>query len=287
VQYSVHYVGWIGSHAKQFDQWVGVNVSAVKPTHVYQTLWPINYGKYKIFNHMIDTIRSDPLYDLVIYMDHDIHFDFNTIDMFEHLIAIPEEIPDGSPDRVSVSVPVSVSVSVPVSVSVSVSVGVPDATQSRPLIRLGMIGLNQSGDNRHSPDIMAHTSAYGQLQLCWPSHIGAIASGGFMMFPSVLGAMRHFDLVDVYGLDDYWFDKQLAESNHRNLVVGNVYVVHDHDTNTRYGAWKKNKVLRLIGSMGSIELMGSMVDSSADSMAVGGSSEYYNRVQESMNFWVV
>jgi hypothetical protein len=126
--------------------------------------------------------------------------------------------------------------------------------------KLGLIAFNQLIDNRHRTDIDNNK----KIILFESQLFGSIASGAFILFMNVINDMDYFDMLSVYGLDDYHLTKKLSDMGYANVVIGNVHVMHPFDNNKSYVIWKKNQVLKLIKNK---------------------SSNYFQQIQQSINFW--
>lgn len=200
------FIGWINRYNDLFNSFI--EVYKMKYNDIYRDLWPLNYGKYELYNRMIDFVRSNNNYDFILYMDHDIYFDFTCIDLFNSISDLQNcKINDKN---------------------------------------LGIIAFNQKLDVRHQKDMYENTLSFSNFTLCYPSRDGSIASGAFIIYPDVLTQIEYFDKITIYGLDDYYLAKRLTDRQYINVVIGNLYVIHPYDSNDRYTVWKKNHLLKLI-----------------------------------------
>jgi len=225
----VLYIGWINNHTDAFDKYL--QLCGSQYSNIYKELWKINYGKYKIYNNMIDFVKwmkqKNINYDFIIYLDHDIHLDFDSIDLFRSISSLEKYQIDSS--------------------------------------RLGICALNHMEDIRHQTDIYADQYTACDFQILRPTRVGSIASGAFIIFPDVLIRLDRFDLLTIYGLDDYQLDQKLINMGYVNVVIGNLFAVHPFDDNKQYTVWKKNHLLQ-------------MIDGKCQ-------ANYYLEIQESINFW--
>jgi hypothetical protein len=234
VSIDVLYIGWINSHSDAFDKYLQLCEPEMKLlySNIYKELWKINYGKYKIYNNMIDFVKlmkqTDNDYDFIIYLDHDIYLDFDQIDLFQSVSLLENYRIDSC--------------------------------------RLGICALNHLEDIRHQTDIYTNQYTACDFQLLRPSRVGSIASGAFIIFPDILIELNGFDILTIYGLDDYQLDQKLITLGCINVVIGNMFAVHPFDDNIQYSAWKKNHLLRLINGESQ-------------------KNNYYLEIQESINFW--
>ncbi len=224
----VYCIGWIHTFNNKMESFFETNLNefdSVDTNFFYH-----NYGKYHIFNQLIEYVKNHHCtYDLIIYTDHDIYFDMactQDISLFMNLQFLKNHI-------------------------------IKDK-------HLGLIAFNQKKDNRHKKDIYENNSVFLNYHIIYPSCIGSIASGGFMIFPEVLIQIKCFELLSVYGLDDYYLVEKLTSMNYLNVVIENLHVIHPYDNNDEYMMWKKNKIIKMI---------------------IKNDENYHQQVQESINFW--
>lgn len=242
--FDVLFIGWTNNYSVNIDAAIEIQKKSFNVIH--KLFWPINFGKYKIFNTIIDFINNnDDNYDAIIYLDHDIYFDVmthnNLIIFFDNISLFKTLKIHGS--------------------------------------KLGLIAINQLCDIRHKRDIYENnyvvntiaqytTNSSLHIDLVYPSQIGSIASGAFITFPHIIKSLDQFELFTIYGLDDYYIDEQLINKGFINVVAKDIYVVHPFDYNDRYTAWKKNQIIKLI-----------------DRLNGTGTYNYYSEIQSAINFW--
>jgi hypothetical protein len=217
------FIGWINRFEKDFLSFIE-NYKLIFE-NIYQDFWYLNYGKYELINRIIDFSKKINNYDYILYMDHDVYLDFNSVNIFIHIKNLQKFTIDNKP--------------------------------------LGMIAFNQTQDVRHQNDIFENKIMCDDLELVYPSKNGAIASGAFIAQPDRFASMTHFNKLTIYGLDDYFLTGRLLELNYINVVISNISIVHPFDSNDRYSVWKKNHLLKIINvrnndSMYSIELQESI-----------------------------
>jgi hypothetical protein len=225
MRWDIYFVGWVDGFADDFESFLAL-YSALSAHNVYQDIWSINYGKYKIFNSMLEFVRVNNNYDFIIYLDHDIYFDFRSIDLFTKIPCRVFQVNGQEP---------------------------------------GIVAFNQAQDTRHQPDIYENQAECDPgFRVIWPSWIGSIAGGGFVIYPDTMLKMENFETPTIYGLDDYWLVKKLNDLNFLSVVALDLWVIHPFQRFDSYGLWKKNHLLGLIA---------------------GKKSNYWQEVQESINFW--
>lgn len=200
------FIGWINKFESDFLSFI--NNYHLIFQNIYQDFWYLNYGKYELINRAIDYSKQYSDYDFILYMDHDVYLDFNSVNLFINIQNLQKFTIGGK--------------------------------------TLGMIAFNQVQDTRHQNDIFENKIICDELELVYPSKNGAIASGSFIMHPNCFVSMSHFDKLSIYGLDDYYLTEKLLELNYINVVISNINIVHPFDSNHKYTAWKKNHLLKLI-----------------------------------------
>lgn len=235
----VLYTGWVNHNADYVDRLKDVIYSDNNMySGIYSDIWVLNYGKYKLYNNTIDFVNhNDRSHDYVIYLDHDIYFDITSIDMFGSLCS-------------------------------SMITNINESS------KLGMIAFNQRIDNRHQPDIYSNKIYLNNICLLRSPNHGSIASGAFIIRTSILANLTHFDLITIYGLDDYYLAKKLTDEGYINVVTQDIYVIHPIDNNMKYALWKRDHLLKLI-------LEPKQSNGSDESIK----HNYYQEIQESVNFW--
>jgi hypothetical protein len=186
----------------------------------------INYGKYHIFNNIKKYIMHNDI-STILYLDHDIQIELSDINIFHTLNNLLRH-------------------------SVSDN-------------RIGVIALNQKGDNRHQPDIYQHKQHIDNIIILHPDVLsfGSIASGAFYASADCFKIIGNLECLVVYGLDDYYLSKKIYESNYKHVVIKDMYVYHPFNDDKQYTTWKRKQVIQLI----------------SDKIS------YQKTVQESINFW--
>ena len=79
-------IGWTNTHT--YTQEIINIIPSLTFQIVHTEFWPINYGKCKIFNYVIDFIKQNDTYTHIIFMDHDIWFDNITSTILESIINV-------------------------------------------------------------------------------------------------------------------------------------------------------------------------------------------------------
>lgn len=206
--FDLYFIGWVHTMGAKID--LCFKLHKFSFSKVDRELWGVNYGKYKILNCMIDYVKnSNTTYDAIIYLDHDIHFDIITCNIiFNDIVLLKDQRINSQP--------------------------------------LGMIAFNQKGDVRHQMGIHENKIQLNSIECVWPEVNGPIASGAFVIFPDVIKQLTPFELVSVYGLDDYALASKLTNNGYINVVMNNLCVVHPYDYNIKYTEWKRVNILRLI-----------------------------------------
>ena len=223
IKFDLLFIGWVMTFQKHID----LTLSLIKLNfeNVYKEYWYLNYGKYKIYNFLIDYINQNSHYDGVFVLDHDIYFDFNSFDIFFELFTLQGLLIEGK--------------------------------------HLGVIAFNQKIDVRHQREIYNNCRKFHNLNIVWPNNIGSIATGGIFLYPNTILNLDYFNLLTVYGLDDYHLCKQLIDKGFLNIVLENIYIIHPKDTNTKYTKWKIENIKKLIDHE---------------------NVDYFRNIEESMNF---
>lgn len=246
--FDLRLIGWAGIYEQKIinllDNFFPHNSNYKNISH---ELWSINYGKYKILNSIIEYLQNKN-YDILLYMDHDIYFDMTTMQYFDNIIELANDAFMSSyPDSVIDSM-------VPDSNVISDSIN----------YNFGLIAFNQKKDCRHQNDIYENIKIVNNLEVVWPTHntSGSIASGAFIVSAKKIEKIPNFNLIAVYGLDDYYLSKQFECMGYLNIVTKNFYVVHPFNNCTKYDYWKQQNVLKLIN---------------------GTSIDYYQNIEESMS----
>lgn len=209
----LYLIGWVYLYKNDLDSFILRN--KMNFTKINKDTWPINFGKYKLYNRMIDIAKSYLSYDIIIYMDHDVYFDKKNHDELTELLCTINTL-----RYINI--------------------------KSR---HLGMIAFNQTDDVRHRPDIYENSIDYNGIKLVYPNCVGSIAGGAFLIFPETLSGMNYFDEITIYGLDDYYFDQQLIQKGYINVVLRDIYIIHPFDANNNYKTWKHDHLLKLIQKM--------------------------------------
>jgi hypothetical protein len=230
IMIDIYCIGWVNNFTNHVIKFLESNLTDID--NIDTNFFDLNYGKYHTLNQMIDYVKSHIVYDFVIYMDHDVYFDVNCVnDFFNLRYLIDHQINNKN---------------------------------------LGLIALNQKKDIRHKKDIYENEENFMNYRIIFPSCTGSIANGCFMISPNTLIQIPHFELFSIYGLDDYYLDKQLIKMNFLNVVIDNVYVIHPYDNNDKYTAWKKNKILKMINN---------------HSHSHNNHDDYFQQIQDCNNFW--
>lgn len=176
---------------------------------IVTNFWSVNYGKYYAFNQINQYLLCNR-HDYVFYNDHDIIFDFDNSNLIKQLIECFES-------------------------------GVTINSK-----KIGAIFLNQKEDCRHQPSIYQNQIRIDQKLYVYPAEadITSVASGCFILKSDILTENEPFELISVYGMDDYYLIKKL--SKYCYVVSIDLYCIHPYENTTYYNEWKKNMILTLI-----------------------------------------
>jgi len=207
---SLHFIllGWVKKDEyKNIISKLIQNNSYLFITH-YIFYWPLNYGKYYLFNKIKQiTNLLDNYY--IFYSDHDIVFPLPTFP--KNFFTIGISVFDNDP-------------------------------------KIGLIALNQIDDIRHQNDIYQNNIEINNIHLIYPNdcNFGSIADGCFIVRSHAFHLIESFHLYNVYGLDDYYLVKKLYDKNYKSLVFMNIFIKHPFYYNIEYSNWKKKQILDMI-----------------------------------------
>lgn len=225
IEFDLLLIGWVNKYKQLFD--TAIKLNKLFFDDIYFDLWTINYGKYKMLNNTIDFVNDcDINYKYILYLDHDVHFYMKNLNLFDSIKDL---------DKLEINEK-----------------------------KLGLVAFNQKEDCRHQLDIYENTYQYLDLDLLWSNKLGSIASGGFIISIDAFKLLKEFDLITVYGLDDYKLTEQLDKNGLLNVVIHNIYIIHPNSHNVKYEDWKKNNIKKIINNK---------------------ISSYYETIQDSINFW--
>ena len=195
-------------------------------TNITKIYWNINYGKYKIIN-TIKQFLNNKDYDLLLYFDHDVHIRILCDEAISHITTL---------------------------LSLKINDKIP-----------GLLVFNQKKDVRHQPDIYENQLILQNIQVCYPSNIASIATGGFAINVKIYCQMPDLELISVYGLDDYYLLKSINDMGFINIILMNDYIIHPFRDNKHYSQWKYNIISDLITNK--------------------YNSNYFQSIENSINFW--
>lgn len=204
-KYNLLLVGWCNQQENSIDLFIELLNPKLNISKIY---WPINYGKYKLFNDL-KVYADQNIHQCIIYLDHDIYFDFN----FNTMMDINE---------------------------------ISKLFLEDEIIKIGLIAFNQKIDVRHQSDIYDNQLKINNINICWPNTFGSIACGAFMINPVIINKLSDIALVSVYGLDDVALVTELNNNCYKSIVLENYYVVHPFTDNYIYNKWKYDMVMKLI-----------------------------------------
>lgn len=217
-------IGWSNKYADKINLYL--SLLKIHFLNIYKIYWKINYGKYKIFNE-IQVFLKNHNHDYMMYFDHDIHLEFNHMKIFdEAFFKIFEE-------KINEEL-------------------------------IGILYLNQTPDCRHQNSIYENSSSVLSNVICWSYDLSSYASGAFVMPTKIFIKIDSFDLISVYGLDDYHLSLKIKSLKYHCGVLKNIYAIHPFNTCKKYSNWKYSLVKKLIENK--------MIS-------------YDLTVQESINFW--
>lgn len=180
--------------------------------NIFEEIFKINYGKYKILNH-VKSIANN--YDGIFYSDHDI-----SIDLDHYGLNIFRLFYDATTTMINDK-------------------------------KISFIALNQKYDVRHQFNIYQNKITINKTEFVYPNlgSFGAIADGCFYIDGMEFSKMQDLELNTVYGLDDYYLLKGLYELGSIGVVAKDIFVKHPISNNFEYIEWKKNKVLNLVKNL--------------------------------------
>lgn len=207
IDFDLLWIGWSNIYDNEID--IFLQLLQLKFRHITVNKWKINYGKYYLYENI--RIRSfDTEYDYMLFLDHDIYFDFNNCIPFEHIYKLFDNDIENK--------------------------------------KIGLISLNQKEDCRHQADIYENTAIISDIHICWSNCIGSIATGCFIIPFKLFQDLEQFDLVTVYGFDDIYIMNKLLDKKYMSVVLKNIYAVHPFCKNHIYDNWKYNCIVKMINN---------------------------------------
>lgn len=217
-------IGWINKYSNEIDLYL--SLLKIHFLNIHKIYWKINYGKYKMFNEM-QIFLNNHQYDYMMYFDHDIHLDFNHMDTFQETFfkIFEEKIKDEL---------------------------------------IGILYLNQTPDCRHQNSIYENSLTILSNVICWSCDLSSYASGAFVVPTKIFNAIVPFDLISVYGLDDYYLSSKIKSLGYHCAVLKNIHAIHPFNACKKYSNWKYSIVKKLIENK---------------------KINYDLSIQESINFW--
>lgn len=205
IEIDLYLIGWSYLYSKEIETFLKLIKLCFR--NVIKIFWPVNYGKYKIFNSIQDHLKSKT-YDYLFYLDHDIFLEFKNFDTFVSLPTLFDQIIENN--------------------------------------KIGLVVYNQSEDCRHQKDIFENKLNCNNIDICWSNSKGSIACGSFLVKTSVFLELEPFNLDSVYGFDDMILIQKLADKNYASIVLEKIYVVHPYFKNQLYDKWKYDTIVCLI-----------------------------------------
>ena len=206
VEFDLYLIGWGYKFINMINSFIRTISHSFKNIHT--NFWIINYGKYKIFNDLIEFTNNNHKYDYIIYMDHDVFFDFSSIFKFSSFLQ--------------------------------------SGLQIFKTHNIGIIAFNQKLDCRHQMFSCENSISANEFVYVWSKTDGAIATGAFIVQTDVFKSISKFEMIAAYGLDDYHLCNKLTHMTYLNVILTNVFVCHPFDGNDEYAKWKKNNIIKLI-----------------------------------------
>ena len=206
--YDLLLIGWASKFKKNIDFFFKINKLLYTNTKIIY--FDDNYGKSYLMNIIIDEIiNHNIISDYLIYLDHDVWFDFNTIGSITDVV-IPELFDHGINNNT-----------------------------------IGMIFYNHLQDTRHQYTIHENQTSICGVNLCWTHNRYAYASGAFITPTKLFGTMPNIDSKKIYGFDDYQLVENILNSGRDVVVARDYYIIHPHAKldNINYYYWKLHMII--------------------------------------------
>lgn len=206
--YDLLLIGWANNFQKNIDLFLKLGSLCFSRTRVIY--FDDNYGKAYLINVLIDeTLKKNINADYIIYMDHDVWFNFDDIGSITDVI---------TPYLFSQYI------------------------NSK---KLGIIFYNQLQDVRHQLTIYENKIIFSDVTLCWTDDIYAYASGAFVIPTNILANMKKISINRVYGFDDYQITHNILQQNYSVAVAQDYYIIHPNTKlrNIKYQIWKIDMII--------------------------------------------
>lgn len=113
---------------------------------------------------------------------------------------------------------------------------------------IGLIAFNHKEDIRHQADIYSNIIEINNIKVCYPNLISSIACGCFAIECNKYLKMSKFDLISIYGLDDYNLLKKLENLGYQNIVFYDIFIIHPKTNNLKYNKWKYDMIVNLLNN---------------------------------------
>jgi hypothetical protein len=205
LEIDLYLIGWVYKFGTLFEKCI--DILKYKYSNIFKNLWHLNYGKYKILNDCINFVKNNNKYINIIFMDHDIYFNYKSIDVLYKLLSNTNEFDKHN---------------------------------------IGLIAFNHLIDIRHQLSIYDNYININKIVLVWPNITGSIATGGFIIKANIFSQLTDFKLLSVYGLDDYYLCNELQKNGFLNVVAKDCFIIHPFDNNKKYKQWKKQNIINMI-----------------------------------------
>ncbi len=112
--------------------------------------------------------------------------------------------------------------------------------------KIGLIAFNHKEDIRHQTDIYSNILEINNIKVCYPNLISSIACGCFAIECNKYLKMSKFELLSIYGLDDYYLLKKLQDLGYNSIVFHDIYIIHPKTNNIKYNKWKYDTIVNMI-----------------------------------------
>lgn len=198
---TLHIIGWCPKDEYKNRIIESINICNITKycENFILDLWNNNYGKSKIFQHIINQVQINN-YDRILYTDHDILFsheyDNNIFDILEKYLDTSNYVINNK--------------------------------------KIGLIAFNHKEDNRHQMDI--YVNRLENLLYSESNNFTSIATGAFYSISSIFNNNNIFynenkvisNIKLTYGFDDYKLLKMVNENGYYFVVIDDIYIIHPY-----------------------------------------------------------
>lgn len=166
---------------------------------------PRNYGKAYVVNKIFNECIKDEKYFLT--MDSDMIWEPSSYDQIRRLVSIANLIPEKLKTK-----------------------------------RLGMVSLNQTGQNCHLLDMMDRGIEINGEPICWSSTYSGVAGGCLLIDSESFREIGGYRVMGTYSGDDGYLLYDMNSKNYPVVIAKNISVFHPSDESFggKYQAWKHN-----------------------------------------------